>query len=171
MPGPIPKRSEERMRRNEPERPIIKSTPDNDTTPFDIDWSPKPSVTPNVVEAAAKWHPLATELYDSIKRSPESQWMTSAGWAVVVLGCEQLSRELKQQPIGINPETGLAVMATVPMKGASFSAHLKLWASLGLMEADRRKMGREITLHQAITDAEGDNVTDIATAREKALGG
>lgn len=171
--GPIPLRSEERQRTNPPATPILKTGVEDIAAahlPFPIDVNPMP---PSADELAAldpdgaKWHPVAQHLWDAVCRSPEAMWMTSAGWAILVVECEQLSRELSEQFVGIS-EDGEMKFAEVPMKGASLAAHHKIWAAMGLLEGDRRRMGREVTLHPALpTDGPlPDGVTDIATRRD-----
>jgi len=171
--GPIPLRSEERQRTNEPEVPILKTDVEDIVAanlPFPIELNPRPADPREVlgrVARAGEWHPVAQHLYDMVCQSPEAMWMTSAGWAILLLDCEQLSRELEEQVVGIT-EDGDVVRAEVPMKGASLAAHSKLWASMGLLEGDRRRMGREVTLHPALpTDGElPEGVTDISTKRD-----
>lgn len=177
--GPIPARSEERRRRNEPETPVVKTGPDVFTKveAFDID------LAPGQPEMDEGWHELAKEFWRALATSPEAVWMTSAGWAVAKIGAEQLSRELKPQVVGISEgytdddgETHQAgpIFAKVPMKGAAFAAHQKLWASLGLTEGDRRRMGHEITLHQVEAEVTGPapaGTRDIRSARSAILRG
>lgn len=186
-PGPIPMRSEERQRRNEPEQPILSTTVEDieaANLPFPIELNPTPPAKDVVYE---RWHPLAKELWDSLVKSPESMWMTSAGWALARIMVEQLDRELKPQYVGTRPggwvedpddpeskvwDAGGPIIEVIPMKGATLAAHHKIWASMGLLEGDRRRMGREVTLHPARPSGDGplpDGVTPITKNRAELL--
>ena len=127
--GPIPKRSEERRRRNKPNTP-------QDTIPA------SGSVT--IPPADSKWHPVARRIYESLKSSGQSQFYEPSDWAAAYLLAESLSRDLKPQSIGVHPETGKVIRACVPLKGASLAAYLKAFAALGVTEGDRRRMGVKI---------------------------
>lgn len=185
--GPAPTRSEERRRTQPPAIPVIKTGPeDMARMPFAIDLSPRPPERDRISE---NWHPLALELWEALQRSPESMWITSAGWAAARIMCEQLSRELKPQVVGITEgqyvdvdpddplsdekrwEPGGPIFEKVPMKGASLAAIHKLWASFGLIEGDRRRIGHEITLHAATAEMEAaaGNVTSITRDRASLL--
>ena len=126
--GPIPKRTEERRRRNKPEVPV-ESVPI--TGPVQI-----PPADP-------KWHPTARLIYESLPTSGQAKFYEPSDWSTAYLLAESLSRDLKPQSIGITDE-GKVIHAYVPLKGASLAAYLKGFAALGVTEGDRRRMGIEI---------------------------
>lgn len=64
MPGPVPKRSEQRRRVNAPARPLVKP----------VGAAPAPAL--GLDDA----HPLAVELYEALKGSAEARFFTPAVW-------------------------------------------------------------------------------------------
>lgn len=74
MPGPIPKRSTERRRRNKPEHPITEAT-------FQGDAVIKPPLRPGI-------HPLAKRWYDSLADSGQSRWYEPSDWAFAMIIAE-----------------------------------------------------------------------------------
>lgn len=66
MPGPVPKRSDERIRRNEPDVPVEKVTAIGtvEVPPLDIKDP----------------HPLITEFYDSLAESAQSRYYEPSDW-------------------------------------------------------------------------------------------
>jgi hypothetical protein len=130
--GPMPKRPEERRRRNKSE------TPQSSVEMRGVVEIPPPN---------PRWHKLAIQLYESLTISGQTQFFEPSDWAEVQLLAESLSRDLKAQVVGIHPETGKPIMAQVPLKGASLAAYLKAFAGLGVSEGDRRRMGITIQRH------------------------
>jgi len=127
--GPVPKRSEERRRMNEPEIPIDKVA----------------AVGPVAIPPAnPRWHKIATQIYESLEVSGQATFYEPSDWAAAYLLAEALSRDLKPQAIGVSIITGRVVRATVPLKGGSLAAYLKAFAALGVTEGDRRRIGIEI---------------------------
>jgi hypothetical protein len=127
--GPVPKRSDQRRRQNK---------------------KPKPATAPSAVEKVirppvnAKWHPAAKRWYTSLAKSGQAAFYEPSDWAIAYLVAESISRDLKPQVVGIHPETGKAVMATIPMKGASLAAYSKVMTNLLVTEGDRRRAGIEL---------------------------
>lgn len=178
--GPPPLKSEERRRTNEPAHPIWKLGPDElKALPFAIDLDPTPPPLPSKSgEQAWKdahpdrhWGRLVTELFEAVKVDPMRAWMTSADWATLMVMLEDLDRELKPQVVGITPVTyskeaeedtgngtigGEAITAVVPMKGAKMSALVNFLKAIGIGEANRLRMQKEIQLfsdHKPATQA------------------
>jgi hypothetical protein len=122
-PGPAPSRPEERNRRNIPASGAMEEFTAEQlaSLPFDIETLVEP---PPVNE---DWHDVARMVYSAMLRDPARLWMGPAAWAIAYLMCENISREMKPQAIGIvegglDPETGDQVSghvahAVVPMKG------------------------------------------------------
>lgn len=159
--GPAPRREGERRRRNAPDHPIVKMSRDDlQALPFEIDLEPEPPA------AEEKWHPLVQEFWTALQHDPARKWMTSADWAAAKLHFESISRDLKPQVVSVS-EDGEPVMAVVPIKGANLAAYQKFLAAIGVMEANRLRIQKEITLFPPPeTVIEGENVTDIATRRQ-----
>jgi hypothetical protein len=190
--GPVPLRSEERRRTNEPAHPIWKLGPDQlAALPFQIDMSPTPPPLPTRSEGQAwndahpdsKWCQLVTDWYEAIKVDPMVAWMTSADWGALMVLLEDLDRELKPQVVGITPATystqldevigGEPVLATVPMKGAKMSAIVNFLKAFGIGEANRLRMQKEVQLfkeHATTVDAGGGDAI-VETRLELLQGG
>lgn len=151
--GPVPKRSEQRRRRNQPETPVVKA----------------PSGAEVEIPAAdEKWHPVARRLYESFAKSGQSAFYEQSDWETAYLLAESLSRELKPQVIGTHPETGRPVRATIPIKGASLSAYLKVMTDLLTTEGARRRAGVELQRPQPDgNDDGGEDVAWIDDARRR----
>jgi hypothetical protein len=81
MPGPVPKRSSERRRRNKQGRPQQVAAP-----------SP-PAVAPEVGDL----HEVAQQWYDSLKESAQSQFYEPSDWAQAKILAITLSRYMKQE--------------------------------------------------------------------------
>lgn len=125
--GPVPKRSDQRRRRNK--------QPEPDRAPA------REAVVP---EPGEKWHPIAVSWFESLKVSGQSVFYEQSDWATAYLLAESISRDLKPQVVGVNDETGEPVLATIPMKGASLAAYLKAMSVLLVTEGDRRRAGVEL---------------------------
>lgn len=155
--GPPPKRDAERRRRNKPTIP---------TETVNIDELISAPVEVPVPDEG--WHPIARQLFDSIKRSGTAIFMEPSDWAAAYLLCESISRDLEPQVVGITEE-GEVVRAEIPLKGASMTAYLRAFASLMLMEGDRRRLRIELERKKA-TDAAAaaqSNVVSLAKARSE----
>lgn len=136
--GPMPKRPEERRRRNKADAPT-------DT----VEMRGSVEVPPS----NPRWHTLALQLYEALETSGQSRFFEPSDWAAAQVLAESLSRDLKQQVIGVatvkktdletgfKTETPKVVKAYLPIKGASMAAYLKAFAALGVSEGDRRRIG------------------------------
>lgn len=179
--GPVPKKESERRRRNKDAVKVevvnvdaliageveIPMPPTKLVEEKDDDGNP----TGEMIEVDA-WHPIALEVYESVKRSGQVIWMEPSDWSVLYLMCESLSRDLKPQVVGISEETGEAIFAVIPLKGASLNAYTKTMASLMMLEGDRRRLRIELERRKRLDEAskEGSNVIDIVAAREELFG-
>lgn len=147
--GPVPKPTAQRRRRNKPKTATAKAPA-----------TPKPAAAKKKTTSAATrtkrapangiprpdadWHPAAKRLYESLKKSGQSDFYVASDWAFAWVVCESLSRDLKPQVVGIVEETGEVVRAIIPLKGASLAAYLKAMTSLLATEGDRRRAGIEL---------------------------
>lgn len=183
-PGPPPKRTAERRRRNAPaageaeqvDVEALAAAADPNSLPFLIAQPiviPEP-VTEDNYEAPGKgWHPLALEFWESIKRSGQAIYYEPSDWVAAKLLCESLSRDLKPQVVGIAPATefGPAEVVTdvIPLKGASLAAYLKAFGQLMLTEGERRRMAIELQRHRSAGKPKGDAKVVKITDRKRAL--
>lgn len=149
--GPVPKRSNQRRRRNEPETPVTKA-----------DGAPKVEIP----AADSKWHPVAKRWFESLASSGQMAFYQASDWATAYLVAESMSRDLKPQPIGVDEETGKPVVAVIPLKGASLTAYLKAFTALMVTEGDRRRLGLE--LQRSGSAAEAPEVPNLDDYRRRA---
>lgn len=179
--GPLPKRTEERRRRNKPERPVDRVAIGGDIDDLFGDDMPDEQVEHRiqakdfepVVQPPAdpEWHEVARMIYESLPDSGESIFFEPSDWAAAYLICESISRDLSDQWINIGtalePEM---VKQKVPMKGANLAAYMKGLGELGVTEGARRRLSIELTRADNKPAAElPDGVVDINSAREGLL--
>lgn len=155
MPGPAPKRSDQRRRTNPtaPEQQLANST--------QLDRGAQ--VMP---VAPDDWHPLARQWFESLATSGQAALYESSDWMQAAVLAEAVSRELKPQPIVV----GSGIDATVewhemPMKGATLSAFLKGCTDLLISEASRRRAALELRTPMADTGEKPAPVTDMRAWR------
>lgn len=146
MNGPIPKRSDDRLRRNKV-----------DTTQVVVFGQ---VVVPPAHE---KWHPIACAWYESLATSGQAKFYEPSDWATAYMVAESISRDLKPQVVGVNELTGEPVMAVVPLKGTSLTAYLKAMQVLLVTEGDRRRMQIEITRRPAATEAGNGELASVTS--------
>lgn len=78
--GPVPKRTEQRRRRNKPETPTA--------------TAPTGSGVTEAPRADESWHPLAVEWFDSLGKSGQAVWYEASDWATARIWGDLLSRQL-----------------------------------------------------------------------------
>lgn len=120
--GPIPKRSTERVRRNQDEGPISKITT---IGPVDI---PELGI-PNV-------HPMVRDLYESMKTSGQAKYYEPSDWQYARMTFHFVNKLLKQS----KPSAML------------LSSVNQMLTSLLLTEGDRRRVRIEVDRQQAEGD-------------------
>ncbi|MFB7495873.1 hypothetical protein ACFC09_14415 [Streptomyces sp. NPDC056161] len=81
MPGPIPKRSDQRRRRDKKDGPELVKAPGG--------------VAPAVPPADEDLHPIAARWYASLGESGQSQFYEPSDWSMAVYLAEAMSRNLK----------------------------------------------------------------------------
>lgn len=153
--GPVPKRSNQRRRRNQPDGPV--------------DEAPGAALVP-LPKANSKWHPLAKRWFESLAASGQSAFYEPSDWATAELIAESMSRDLKPQVVGISEETGEPVMAVIPLKGASLAAYLKAFTVLLVTEGDRRRARLELERPKGGEEEIAD-VSELGLYRERLQSG
>lgn len=146
MSGPVPKRSEERRRRNKEGGEIVK-----------VDVAALAAEDVTIPAANEDWHPTAYAMYESLMRSGQAIFYEPSDWALAYTLCETLSRALDPVPMVVGAgEDSKVEFHEVPLPGAALNAFLKGMASLMVTEGDRRRLRIEL---------------ERAKAREAAAGG
>lgn len=147
--GPVPKRSDQRRRRNQPE-------------------AGEPAVAPGAAEVEQpdpdeSWHPVALAWYRSLGESGQSHFYQPSDWHTAYLLAESMSRELKPQPLVVGEgEDQRVEMVTLPPKAGSLTAWLKGMSVLLVSEGDRRRAGVELQVGHAVNDdPEVPNIDDF----------
>ncbi|HEY5201351.1 MAG TPA: hypothetical protein VIJ31_10630 [Acidothermaceae bacterium] len=137
--GPVPKRSDERRRRN--------ASPDGPITS-----APAASLV-EVPEADEAWHPIALRWFTSLADSGQSRFYEPSDWSTAYLIAESISRDLNPQFVGFagtGRDQTEAEYASIPLKGASLAAYLKAMGSLLSTEGDRRRMRLELSRGEVV---------------------
>ncbi|MFJ3839463.1 hypothetical protein ACIPY6_28705 [Streptomyces sp. NPDC090054] len=141
--GPIPKRSEERRRRNKEEGPGLVKAP-----------SGPPADVPDLPEPDALWHPIATDWYLSLRDSGQAAFYQPSDWAMARYAAELMSRGLQSDR---------------PPNGQYVAALNSVMASLLTTEGDRRRARIELERKPAVAAVPA-SVTAIADYRSS-IGG
>jgi hypothetical protein len=158
--GPAPRREAEVRRTNNKGKAEQLDREQLQTLPFEVDVDPEPPAMPD------HWLPMIKEFWASLLRDPARKWMTSADWGAALLHFESMHRDLAPQVVGVT-EQGEVVKDIVPIKGANLGAYQKFLATIGVGEANRLRIQKEITMFpRPATLADGENVIDIRSARE-----
>lgn len=155
--GPAPKRSEERIRKAAPET----------GAPTRIDATDLREVEAPLADQ--DWHPVAIQLYESLKESAQSFYYEPSDWAYAYTVCHSLSLDLQPQFVGmeqLGEDRTRVVMEVIPLKGGSLTAYTKAMSLLGVTETDRRRMGVEIVRAAQKRDLTGDDVADGVVSME-----
>lgn len=135
--GPIPKRSEERRRRN---------TTDSEGAPNETEKVVVADGPAEPLPITEHWHDYAKEFYQACIDSAQSRFYEPSDWAALKMACEVQSRLLKPAPMKMTNAEGDEYIEWVvqPIKGADLSALNKVWSSLMVTEGDRRRLRLEI---------------------------
>lgn len=127
--GPVPKRSDQRRRKNPPAM-------GEPTKAAGAKAVPIPRADP-------KWHPLAMRWYGSLAKSGQSHFYEPSDWATAAVIAESMSRELSPQGIVYKGE--VVSYHTMTVKAGALAAWLKGMAVLMVTEGDRRRLAMELT--------------------------
>ena len=161
--GPVPKRSEDRIRQN-------KDYPE-------VTRSEAGTGAPSPYEAGDGWHPIARSWYESLERSGQTRFYEESDWATAYFLAEAMSRELNPQFIGMSTTSEpvldddgnylytrtqtFPIQGRIPIKGASLSAIRATMAALLVTEGDRRRASIELQKGGAEPDVGGAAVLDL----------
>lgn len=157
MPGPPPKRQDQRRRVNKPEVEVEQSAG------ADVVEPPQPS---------DEWHPVARAWFGSLAVSGQSVFYEPSDWALAAVVAEAMSRELQPQPMTVGRgEDATVMMVTLPPKGASMAAWLKAMTALMVTEGDRRRLRLELVRQQGPDREEAADVSELDAARRRLRGG
>jgi hypothetical protein len=116
--GPIPKRSEERRRRNKDDGVEMVQAP-----------SGAPEDLPDLPDPDGLWHPIASEWYLSLRDSGQAAFYQASDWAVARYAAELMSRLL---------------MSDRAPNGQLVAALNAVMSSLLTTEGDRRRARMEL---------------------------
>lgn len=141
--GPIPKRSEERRRRNKDDGPGLVQAP-----------SGPPADLPDLPEPSELWHPIAIDWYLSLRESGQAAFYQPSDWAMARYAAELMSRGLSEDK---------------PPNGQYVAALNSVMASLLTTEGDRRRARIELERKPAVKSVPA-SVTAIADYRSS-IGG
>lgn len=156
--GPVPKRSTQRRRTNEPDIPI---------TTIETPAGADPIIAP---DSDQTWHPVARCWYESLVVSGQSEFYQPSDWATAVLVAESMSRDLSPQFVGFT-ESGEVIHESIPLKGASLGAYLRAMSVLMVTEGDRRRVSLELAAHTPKADPDAERAAGTVTDIRARLGG
>lgn len=152
MPGPPPKRSDQRRRHADPTAgPPTKATVDGAV---------------RVPRGDRKWHPIAKRWYDSLAKSGQSRFYEPSDWATAYLIAESMSQELKPRPI-VHMNGDIDYVAQPP-RAAQMTAWLRAMGNLMVTEGDRRRLALE--LQRAPAQEGGSDVAFLDDVRQRLSG-
>ena len=89
------------------------------------------------------WHPVARQLYDSLPKSGQSAFYSSADWATAYTLAESISRDLQPKLAGKDVD-GELIYEDKPISGTNLSAYAKLMNDLLMTEGSRRRVKVEL---------------------------
>lgn len=154
--GPIPQRSDQRLgHRAKADSEKVDRAPAAPTVEI-----PAPDET---------WHAVARMWYVSLGQSGQSAFYEPSDWAYAFLIAESISRDLREQVVGVTPAGGV-LKDVIPLKGASLSAYAKAFSVLLVSEGDRRRALMELQ-RGGKEDPDADRAQATVTQLHSMLGG
>lgn len=102
-----------------------------------------PTEAPVIPEPNPDWHPVARQLYDSLPKSGQSAFYSSADWATAYTLAESISRDLQPKLAGKDVD-GELIYEDKPISGTNLSAYAKLMNDLLMTEGSRRRVKVEL---------------------------
>lgn len=142
--GPLPKRTENRIRRGRRADGLdITTAPGAEN----IEMPVPPESGPDA------WDDIVYEWYFSLAESGMARFYEPTDWMVAYVTADWLNQLRKPQYVAMR-EVGLhefeVYEAVKPLSGSDMGAFLKVCANLGLTEGDRRRMRIELTRPEVI---------------------
>ena len=132
--GPIPKTENELARPRERRGSDEQSTIHGERRP--VTWD---------LPADPDWHPIATQLYESVKTSGQSDFWQDSDWAIFYSLCEDISYyKTPSKATAINRKTGEAHEYDKPRSGQMLQAIMSNLQDLLLTEGQRRRVRMEL---------------------------
>lgn len=120
--GPIPKRSDERIRRNKDDVPLEK------VTAVGVVQTPELNID--------NPHPMVTDFYDSLKESAQSKFYEPSDWQLARIGCLLLDEAFK-----VTTKGGISAMKIANI--------MSIFSDLLVSEGDRRRVRMEVERQEA----------------------
>ena len=164
MPGPPPKRTEERRRKNKPASGEVIQLNSADLAGEYDEVKPLP--------AGEDWAEPIQQIYQSAIDSMFSVWYQPSDWATLWFMCDEMNVEIAPRPVQIGVDAdGDPTYRTmrVPMPGAKMSAFIKLLSSLLFIEGDRRRLQIELTNAASLTSRNDDATPATVTQIREGL--
>lgn len=170
--GPVPKRTDDRIRRA-PGAVEVEKVHVDKLVAREVDM-PSPS---------EDWHPVARLWYEEACQSAQVVYYEPSDWANLYLVAEAMSRELEDQVLGVVPATvtpdgevikeARVIWGKAPIKGSSLNALKSMMASLLITEGDRRRAGIEVVRtiqHETVTSEDDAKVVSMEDERKRLTG-
>ncbi|MCT2594220.1 hypothetical protein LHJ74_30670 [Streptomyces sp. N2-109] len=142
MSGPVPKRSDQRVRRNTPEGPAVVKAPAGES--------------PGIPQADPDWHPIALRWYEALTTSGQAQFYEASDWATAQYVAEAMSRNLA---------------AEKRFSAQLFQAVMSAMTDLLTTEGARRRARVELERETGPDPAEAATLTLMDSYRKAAGGG
>lgn len=139
--GPVPKRSDQRRRRNKPRRPLVK--PPASTASCDLAEHSPLSDPPGPRPPDPAWHPVVVQWYESLSRSGQTSFYEPSDWATAFLLAELMSRDLNPHPV-FDAEGVQVGETTRPVAARTLVSWLRVMAGLLVTTDDRRRFRVEL---------------------------
>ena len=135
MPGPPPKRSDQRRRRNKPDESQPNLTVVKDDAPRPVVKAPR--VSPS-------WHPLMKDWFRSLKQSGQARFYEPSDWQTARLLAEVMSQALNSGE---------------PVKASTLGEFNRGAAALMTTEGERRRL--RVELQAAESGGQDDETTSV----------
>ena len=147
--GPVPKRSQERRRRNA----------ESQSEKLKVHGLVSVPTLPKTA------HPIARRWYRSLAQSAQCQYFEPSDWAAALMVVEQMTRLL--DPQAVVTKEGDVVMVQGPLGGPAFASLWSAMADLFTTESARRRAHIEVERLAEQESAAPEGVSAIADFRKR----